>query len=79
MVSSNVEPVTSGVQQGNVIRLMLFLIFINDLPKTIIISFKMLAGNCLVYHTIHSPNDTNQMQEKLNELGLRVKMPGRLL
>ena len=71
-VSSNVRPGTSGVPQCTVLRPLLFLIFINDLPESITSSVKVLADNCLVYHSIHSTNDAIQLQGDLDQLGLWV-------
>ena len=71
-VSSNVVPVTSGVLQGTVLVILLFLIFINDLTESITSSVKLFADDCLVYHTIHSSNDAIQLQEDLVQLGLWV-------
>ena len=69
-VSSNVMPVTSGVPQGTVLGLLLFLIFINDLTESTTSSVKLFASDCLVYCSIHSSNDSIQLQEDNVQLGL---------
>ena len=70
VVVESVVPVTSGVPQGTVLGLLLFLIFIHDLTESITSSVKLFADDCLVYRTIYSSNDAIQLQEDLYQLGL---------
>ena len=66
---SNVVPVTSGAPQGTVLGPFISLLFISDLTERITSSVKLYADDCLVYRTIHSSNDTIQLQEDLVQLG----------
>ena len=69
VVPSNVVPVTTGVPQGTVLGQSLFCIFCEDLCKSITLSVKLCADDCLVDH-IHSPNDAIQLQEDLDQFGV---------
>ena len=61
--------VQCGVSRGTVLGPLLFLIFINDLSESITSSVKLFADDCLVYRTIHSPNNVIQLQEDLAQHG----------
>ena len=60
--------VTSGVPQGTVLAPLLFLVYINDLPKNIVSSVKLYADDVLIYRTINSEQDHMILQEDLNML-----------
>ena len=47
--ASDPVSVLSGVPQGSVLGLILFLIFINDLPGNIRTSVRLLADDCVLY------------------------------
>ena len=68
-VSSNSE-VTSGVPQGTVLRPLLFLLYINDLPSGLQPSTKcrLFADDCLVYSEIRCPEDQVSLQKDLDAL-----------
>ena len=55
---SDPAPVTSGVAQGSVLGPILFLVFINDLPKAIDSSCHLFANDTIVYREISSPADS---------------------
>ena len=59
---------TSGVPQGTVLAPLLFLCFINDLPNGIISKIKLYADDVLLYNTIHSQEDCQNLQQNLNLL-----------
>ena len=68
--ASDPVPVLSGVPQGSVLGLILFLIFINDLPDNIKSSVCLFADDCVLYRNIHSLQDCLILQEDLHSLGL---------
>ena len=67
--ASDPVPVLSGVPQGSVLGLVLFLIFINDLPDNIRSSVRLFADDCVLYRNIHSRQDCLTLQEDLTSLG----------
>ena len=69
--ASDPVPVLSGVPQDLVLGLVLFLIFINDLPDNIRSSVRLFADDCVLYKNIHvhSLHDCLILQEDLTSLG----------
>lgn len=65
---SSSSPVLSGVPQGSVLGPLLFLIFINDLPNSILSSIRLFADDCVLYRRISSQNDQLILQEDLNKI-----------
>ena len=65
--ASDPVSVLSGVPQGSVC-LVLFLIFINDLPENIRSSVLLFADDCVLYRNIKSPMDCLILQDDLNNL-----------
>ena len=55
--ASDPVPVLSGVPQGSVLGLVLFLLFKNDLPDNIRSSVRLIADDCVLYRNIHSLQD----------------------
>ena len=55
--ASDPVPVLSGVPQGSVLGLILYLIFINDLPDNIKSSVRLFVDDCVLYRNIHSLQD----------------------
>ena len=66
---SDPSTVTSGVLQGTVLAPLLFLCFINELPNGILSKIKLYADDVLLYATIHSEQDCQQLQRDLDSLG----------
>ena len=61
--------VTSGVPQGTVLGLLLFLIYINDLPDYIKHStIRLFADDCILYRPIKCDHDALLLQEDINLL-----------
>ena len=66
---SDRAPVTSGVPQGSVLGPCLFLHYINDLPEGIGSDVRLFADDTIMYMTISSPTDSDQLQSDLDRLG----------
>ena len=56
------------VPQGTVLRLLMFLLYINDITKGINSPLHLFADDCLLYRIINSVEDINRLQEDLNRL-----------
>ena len=65
---SDPAPVTSRVPQGSVLGPILFLVFINDLPKATDSSCRLFADDTIVYREISSPADSAALQHDLEAL-----------
>ena len=65
---SDWAPVISGVPQGSVIAPILFLIYINDLPKNIKSTVRLFADNTIIYMTISNGTDATALQQDLDKL-----------
>ena len=65
---SDVSQVTSGVPQGTVLAPLLFLCFINDLPKNILSTVRLYADDVILYTPINSKEDCYQLQKDLTIL-----------
>lgn len=66
---SEATPVNSGVPQGTVIGPLLFLVFINDLPSKVkSSSVRLFADDCILYKSIHNPEDGDSLQADLDSL-----------
>ena len=68
--ASDPVPVLSGVPQGSVLGLILFLIFNNDLPDHTKSSGRLFADDCVLYRNIPSLQDCLILQEDPGSLGL---------
>ena len=65
---SNWVPVLSGVPQGTVLGPHLFLLHINDIDSGVTSTTRLFADDCLVYNSISSPKDEEQLQSDLNTM-----------
>jgi len=65
---SSATEVTSGIPPGPVLTPLLFLCFINDLPKNILSTVRFFADNVILYTTVNSKEDCYQLQKDLNTL-----------
>ena len=70
---SSYVPVVSGVPQGTVLGQMLFLIYINDLPKNVTLTTRLFADDSLLYGRIRTTEDHPILQEDLSRLETWVK------
>ena len=58
--------VTSGIPQGSVLRPVLFLLYINDLPDNVASNVYMFADNTKIYRPMTSHEDTTILQNDLD-------------
>ena len=65
---SNECPVLSGVPQGSVLGLMLFLLYINDITHQLSSRVRLFSDDCLIYREIKSPDDHCILQQDLDKL-----------
>ena len=62
--------VRSGVPQGSVLGPCLFLYYINDIPDQVKSSVRLFADHTIMYLTVTSQNDANQLQSDLQRLAM---------
>ena len=65
---SDEAPVTSGVPQGSVLGPILFLVFINDMPKVVKSNCRLFADDSIVYREISTDRDRDILQADLDRL-----------
>ncbi|MEW8547283.1 MAG: reverse transcriptase domain-containing protein, partial [Candidatus Thiodiazotropha sp.] len=64
-ISSDWRNVTSGIPQGSVLGPILFLIFINDMPKAIQCLVKLFADDAKLYQIVKSDQDRVDLQDDI--------------
>ena len=65
---SSSSAVSSGVPQGTVLGLLLFLCHINDLPDVVKSQVRLFADDCVLYRPIKSQRDHIKLQDDLSRL-----------
>jgi hypothetical protein len=63
---SSAAIVTSGVPQGTVLRPLLYLGYINNLPSKVKSITRLFADDCQLYRSVKSEEDTNTIQSDLD-------------
>ena len=66
-IKSSWKDVLSGIPQGSVIGPVLFVIFINDMAKEVVLNFtKLFAGDCKLYGTVNRAVNCMQTRKVLH-------------
>ena len=60
--------VSSGANQGLVMGLLLFLVYINDIPEQVECNISMFADDTKIYTVVKSIADSQRPQAELNSL-----------
>ena len=60
------HPVTSGVPQGSILGRLLFILYVNDISKSISCKLKIFADDITIYHQVLSMLDCHFLQQNLN-------------
>ena len=71
---SDWKNITSGVPQGSILGPILFLIYVNDLPESVLSTAKMFADDTKIYNNISSLSDCELLQQDLNSLSAWSKL-----
>ena len=60
--------VKSGIPQGSVLGPILFVVFINDMPNSALITCNMFADDAKVYREINKPDDHVALQSDFDRM-----------
>ena len=66
--SSSWAAVTSGLRQGRVLGPILFTLFVNEMPESVLSKIKLFADDTKLYRTVCEASDCETLQEDLNKL-----------
>lgn len=66
---SSILKVSSGVPQGSVLGPLLFLIYVNDLPKNVSSSIRLYADDCVLYDVIDSASNHKRLNDSFASFG----------
>ena len=58
---SNWAPVLAGVPEGSILRPLLFLIYINDLPDNLESLAKLFSDDTSLFSTVHDPSKSTKL------------------
>ena len=67
-VRSSVSAVTSSLPQGTALGSFLFLIYINDMPSTVLSAIGLFADDAYIYRSIRNIGGCKILQEDLQRL-----------
>ena len=65
---SKINPVTSGIPQGSVLGPTLFVIYINDMPQSVMNEIYLFADDTKLYSVVNSDLDRMHLQDDLDRL-----------